>query len=638
MRKASSSATVIVFALGAALCAGGATMWADFIETTSAQQVRAEIAADGLTWAEVDTNGLQVALSGDAPTEAARFSALSAAGRAVDANRVIDHMRVAETQALAPPRFSVEILRNAAGLSLIGLVPRGAQPQEIMQAILRRVGPDVPVTELLESADFPQTPTWRAALDFALAAAVDLPRAKISVEDGRVAVTALADSPADRDRIEAELVRRAPPEVSLALDITAPRPVIAPYALRFVHDGDAARFEACSAPDAAARDAILAAAQDAGLAGPGRCAIGLGAPSDRWTEAAIAGLRAIGRMQGGTLTMANSEIDLLAAPSADAALWETVAGELDGSLPQAFALTARRPETPETTADDMTAPRQFIATRSPEGLVQLRGRVKGPIGRDSTESVAHALFGAENVHMATLEGANLPVGWTVRVLAGLQALELLENGAVIVTDSEISVTGRSVVPQASTRVAGMLAQALGTDAAMQVDITEIAPPEPEPEGPTPEDCEAMIVEVVGTRKITFEPGSATLDASAKDILDEIADVMKLCADVPFEIQGHTDSQGRESMNQNLSQQRAEAVLAALRMRRVLTGNFAAVGYGEARPIADNGTEDGREANRRIEFRLIAPESETDTETTLESMSQTGETPRAEGSDGGGAGE
>ena len=72
----------------------------------------------------------------------------------------------------------------------------------------------------------------------------------------------------------------------------------------------------------------------------------------------------------------------------------------------------------------------------------------------------------------------------------------------------------------------------------------------------------------------------------------------------MELAGHTDSQGSEDGNQVLSQARAEAVLSALRERRILTENLVAKGYGESQPIADNGTEEGREANRRIEFVLL----------------------------------
>jgi prophage endopeptidase len=71
----------------------------------------------------------------------------------------------------------------------------------------------------------------------------------------------------------------------------------------------------------------------------------------------------------------------------------------------------------------------------------------------------------------------------------------------------------------------------------------------------------------------------------------------------MEIGGHTDSQGREEMNLGLSQSRADAVLNGLLARGVLVSNLTARGYGETRPIADNETEEGRERNRRIEFRL-----------------------------------
>jgi len=71
----------------------------------------------------------------------------------------------------------------------------------------------------------------------------------------------------------------------------------------------------------------------------------------------------------------------------------------------------------------------------------------------------------------------------------------------------------------------------------------------------------------------------------------------------MEIGGHTDSQGRDSSNLALSQARAEAVLLGLQGRRVLVGSLTAVGYGETRPLADNDSPSGREANRRIEFTL-----------------------------------
>ena len=85
------------------------------------------------------------------------------------------------------------------------------------------------------------------------------------------------------------------------------------------------------------------------------------------------------------------------------------------------------------------------------------------------------------------------------------------------------------------------------------------------------------------------------------------------------------------MNQQLSQARATSVLNELRARRVLTSTYAAKGYGETTPIADNKTEEGRELNRRIEFRLIRPNpaSVPEGENTLEELADSGNTTPAE---------
>jgi OOP family OmpA-OmpF porin len=87
-------------------------------------------------------------------------------------------------------------------------------------------------------------------------------------------------------------------------------------------------------------------------------------------------------------------------------------------------------------------------------------------------------------------------------------------------------------------------------------------------------------------------------------MEALAKVLKRCGGVKMEIAGHTDAQGSEGGNRALSQARAEAVLLTLQGRQVDVSGLSAKGYGESRPIAENQTEAGREANRRIEFTLV----------------------------------
>jgi OOP family OmpA-OmpF porin len=71
-----------------------------------------------------------------------------------------------------------------------------------------------------------------------------------------------------------------------------------------------------------------------------------------------------------------------------------------------------------------------------------------------------------------------------------------------------------------------------------------------------------------------------------------------------EIGGHTDSIGSPQYNRSLSQRRADSVARYLSSQGVDPSHMTARGYGEDMPIADNGTEDGRAQNRRVEFKVL----------------------------------
>ncbi|MBO6897518.1 MAG: OmpA family protein, partial [Shimia sp.] len=556
--------------------------------------------------AEVHAEGLQIFLAGVAPSEADRFKAISAAGRIVDAARVIDNMEVPATAAIAPPRFSVEILRNDAGISLIGLIPESAARDQLLRQ-LKDISDNGEVADLLETADYAAPAGWSAASRFAVSALKDLPRSKISVQAGRVDITAMADSPEQRADLEIDLNRRAPNGVEVNLNISAPRPVITPFTLRLVKGGDITRFDACSADTDKARAQILTAARAAGLEGEVDCVIGLGVPSTSWGDAVATAIRGLNELGGGTLTFSDADVTLTALMGTDQALFDRVVGELEGTLPEAFALLATLPPTPE--AEDEAVVQEFTATLSPEGLVQLRGRLPNDIARDTTDSYARARFGTETVHMATRLDDTLPPTWPFRVMAGLDALSLLNNGSLIVTPEAVSVTGNTGNTEANARITQILADKLSQTDHFAINVTYLEALDPLAGLPTAEECMANIQALQDETKIAFEPGSGTLDESAAAIIDTLAEELNACPDLQIEIQGHTDSQGRESMNQALSQTRALAVLTALQERRVLTKGFLALGYGESQPIADNDTAEGREANRRIEFVRIVPEVE-----------------------------
>ena len=123
----------------------------------------------------------------------------------------------------------------------------------------------------------------------------------------------------------------------------------------------------------------------------------------------------------------------------------------------------------------------------------------------------------------------------------------------------------------------------------------IAPPPPPPPAEEPE------VRTITVRlNVEFEFDKAVVRAIYGDELEAIANAMKAHEDIDLVLEGHTDSVGPDEYNQGLSERRVVAVEAKLaEMYGLDPARVSTMGYGEARPIADNNTKEGRARNRRV---------------------------------------
>ena len=574
---------------------------AHVVETRSAAAVTTRLLAEGYTWAAVKADGLTVSLSGTAPTEALRFSAMNLAGSVIDLGRLRDAFQVEPAKVIAAPRFSLEMLRNGDDVQLIGLLPEG-DAKDRLAAAATALARDTAPTDMLQTAAYPAPPGFDAALDLGLVALNLLPYAKISVSESGVQITAIATSEAEKRSFEADIVKATPKDLMVQTAISAPRPVLTPFTLRFVIDEQGARFDACSADSDKARDRIVAAARAAGVTGALRCVVGLGVPSPSWAEATSAAMATLAKLGSGTVTFSDADITLLAGNDVTQASFDREIGELNANLPDVFSLDARMPEKATPTA---AGPVEFTATLEADThRVEMRGRLTDARVQAAVASFAKARFGAGAVHVATVLDPNAPDGWPERVLAGLQSLSELDHGSLLVRPDTVEVAGVSGSAQASAEISQTLSEQLGQGKTFKVNVSYDKALDPLAALPTPQDCVDHVHEALAGHKIAFAPGSAEIDSASSALMDAIAKSLKNCIAVKIEIAGHTDAQGSAGGNLALSQARAEAVLVALQGRQVDVSGMKAVGYGEGVPVADNGSDPGREANRRIEFTLM----------------------------------
>lgn len=101
--------------------------------------------------------------------------------------------------------------------------------------------------------------------------------------------------------------------------------------------------------------------------------------------------------------------------------------------------------------------------------------------------------------------------------------------------------------------------------------------------------------------VHFDTAQAVIKPESQPLIDQVAEMLKKNPGLKVSVDGHTDNVGNAKANQELSQARAKAVVAALTAKGVETSRMQAQGYGDQKPVADNASEAGRAKNRRVEL-------------------------------------
>ena len=138
---------------------------------------------------------------------------------------------------------------------------------------------------------------------------------------------------------------------------------------------------------------------------------------------------------------------------------------------------------------------------------------------------------------------------------------------------------------------------------------EPAPPpvvvkEPDPTPPPP-PVEVKADKIELNEKVNFEFAKAELLPASKTLLDQVVKILEEHPEIEkVRIEGHTDNEASDGYNMKLSNNRAKAVRAYLISKGINGKRMEAKGFGEEKPVADNGTPEGREQNRRVEIHIV----------------------------------
>lgn len=209
--------------------------------------------------------------------------------------------------------------------------------------------------------------------------------------------------------------------------------------------------------------------------------------------------------------------------------------------------------------------------------------------------------------MATLTGVVADEAAKTQLVA--QVIDQLGGDPALV-DDQLTIDANFTMDGASVTTIGELSEPAAATARDGFDgfegtgfsITDEIRRAPETEAPSV-TLETSLNELVGLEPIQFDVAQASIRAESLPTIDQAAEVLNGAPDGSVTIEGHTDNDGDSAANLTLSQGRAQAVLDALVERGVDPGRLTPEGFGETEPVGDNGTPEGRQQNRRIEFRV-----------------------------------
>lgn len=285
------------------------------------------------------------------------------------------------------------------------------------------------------------------------------------------------------------------------------------------------------------------------------------------------------------------------------------------------------------------------------GGVTLTGVIPAPALRAPIIDETRKAFPGKTVtdRMTVADGA--PDGFYNAVVASLGQLKRVDFGAATVADKLVRIAGETMNKDLPASVRAALSGVglpPGFAAVEEIvvklppppppvnipppdlpTLSAVIPPAPKPPAPPPApaapalppippttvvqvppvpavaiqaaQCQQRKRAILDNEMIQFNVSSATIRGNSQRVLSELAAAAKACPEIAFEVQGHTDSDGSDESNMDLSNRRAAAVVKALEELGVPAGRLTARGFGESSPIAPNDTPENKAKNRRIEF-------------------------------------
>lgn len=482
---------------------------------------------------------------------------------------------------------------DGSGLTLSGYVPNEIIEESLL-ATARETLPGVPVTNDMTIASGGPDGFADAAA-FAIGTLPRFERGGVALDGMELDITGKAKTVDDYESVLEAFSGALPPGMRVVSSAITPA-TVASYGWRGEKAEGTVTLDGF-VPSPQARDVVAAAARElfAGDNIVDKVRIAAGEPRMDWIGGIKFAMSQLARLSSGSVVLGDRRFSIEGEAASPQAFTELLAAN-EQTLPASLEL-----ENADVTPP-LVSPYRFVAARQPDA-VMLDGYVTSKEEREAIVEAVRGRFGTLRLEDKLVYASGAPDGFAQAATAAVEAVSRLAGGRSEISDSTINISGAAYYPAAAGAVVDSVGEAMpaGFDVALSIMVRQPAQPV------APLRCRDLLQKALTVGRIEFDGGSSEVSSDSYGLLDRVAATIERCPEATVEVGAHTDADGSTANNEKLSQARADAIVEFLVDAGIERERLTATGYGEAKPIADNETEAGKAANRRIEFVLAAPE-------------------------------
>ena len=543
-------------------------------------------------WLTAVPSGSQVVFTGIAPQQFDYLHFIASARQVINPQQIVDQIEVKHDSYTQSQDYNLEFLLENQGVLIFGQFPtEEIHANFVANLKSRKLG--LTLLDYTQSKEIELEPASIVAIEFVPEIFSLLDSGVISVAGNTIAISSYFDTQSQATSAINTINNIKPPEVELNLDITAPLPRINPYRFQISFASNGHDLTACYTETPEQLEQLNSKLAEQLNKDDVNCLLALGQPTENWVQTLTNLVEVLVAKDGISLTVSDTSV-LITTPMnfSDTQIIE-ITQSAQNAVSEEFTLQV-------IAADSNQEFEQLYDLRvlkGVEGLISINGTASDALSREMIISMVDSELLPQQIgNFLTVDTNAPPINFNLLV-AGMQALDLLYEGEVLIHTNSLFINGTSASQESLDQIIAELNSKLGRDnysINVVVDTSIFAV-----NLPTIEECLDGLNQVLDNQKITFDSGSVAINESTESIILAIVPTLKDCAHFKWEIGGHTDSSGNSNRNLQLSQDRANAVLFAISLAGVPIDNFVAVGYGELYPIVSNITKEGRAQNRRI---------------------------------------